>query len=61
MNSEIGCGAWRAVFVVDQTTVSVLAVEAAYPMKFLTRAEYHDVPDREAQLAFLARWPAEGI
>ncbi len=61
VNSEIGCGAWRAVFVVDQTTVSVLAVEAAYPMKFLTRAEYHDVPDREAQLAFLARWPAEGI
>jgi tRNA-Thr(GGU) m(6)t(6)A37 methyltransferase TsaA len=55
--SEIGCGAWRAVFVVDGAAVSVQAIEAAYPMKFLTRADYKDVPDREAQLAFLARWP----
>ncbi len=55
--SEIGCGAWRAVFVVDGNSVRVLALEGAYPMKFLARADYKNVPDREAQLAFLARWP----
>jgi tRNA-Thr(GGU) m(6)t(6)A37 methyltransferase TsaA len=54
---EIGCGAWRALFVVSGTAVSVQTIEAAYPMKFLARADYKDVPDREAQLAFLARWP----
>ncbi|MEY4938704.1 MAG: tRNA ((37)-N6)-methyltransferase TrmO, partial [Verrucomicrobiota bacterium] len=54
---EIGCGAWRAVFTITGSTVCVLALESAYPMKFLQRADYHDVPDREAQLAFRARWP----
>lgn len=56
---EIGCGAWRAVFTVTADTVSVVAFEAAYPMKFLLRADYKDVPDREAQLAFVARWPLD--
>jgi hypothetical protein len=56
---EIGCGAWRAVFAVEGNAVSVRSLEPAYPMKFLSRADYHNVPDREAQLAFLARWPAE--
>ena len=56
---EIGCGAWRAVFTVEGETVWVLALEAAYPMKFLGRTDYKDVPDREAQLAFLARWRQE--
>lgn len=56
---EIGCGAWRAVFAVEGNIVTVSVLEAAYPMKFLSRAHYQDVPDREAQLAFLARWPLE--
>jgi tRNA-Thr(GGU) m(6)t(6)A37 methyltransferase TsaA len=55
---EIGCGAWRAVFALQGETVRVLALEAAYPMKFLLRADYKDVPDRAAQLAFVTRWPA---
>lgn len=54
---EISCGAWRALFIVADTHVSVLALEPAYPMKFLSRPGYEDVPDRDAQLAFLARWP----
>jgi tRNA-Thr(GGU) m(6)t(6)A37 methyltransferase TsaA len=54
---EIGCGAWRAVFVVEGETVTVRSLKAAYPMRFLLRADYKDVPDREAQLAFIARWP----
>jgi hypothetical protein len=55
---QIGCGAWRAVFTVDQDTVSVASLKPAYPMSFLLRADYHNVPDRAAQLAFLAKWPA---
>lgn len=55
---EVGCGAWRAVFTVEGETVTVQALKAAYPMSFLLRPDYKDVPDREAQLAFIARWPS---
>ena len=57
---EIGCGAWRAVFNVEAERVGVIALEAAYPKKCLRRADYTNVPDREAQLAFLAKWPNDG-
>jgi hypothetical protein len=56
--SEIGCGAWLAVFVVEGSAVSVLALKPAYPMSFLLREGYQDIPDRDAQVAFLARWPS---
>ncbi len=56
---EIGCGAWRAVFEVSGDSVSVVALEAAYPMRFLLRPNHEEVPDRDAQLAFIARWPPE--
>lgn len=55
---EIGCGAWCAVFVVDRDVVSVTALGSAYKPSFLVRPDYKNVPDREAQLAFVARWPA---
>jgi tRNA-Thr(GGU) m(6)t(6)A37 methyltransferase TsaA len=54
---EIGCGAWRAEFTVESQTVTVLALETGYPLRFLTREGYEDIPDRDAQMAFLARWP----
>lgn len=56
---EIGCGAWRAEFTVDDATarVTVRALETGYPLRFLTRDGYEAVPDREAQMAFLERWP----
>ena len=57
--SEICCGAWRAVFGVEGETVTVRALEPAYPVSFLLRPGYQDIPDRDAQLAFLAKWPAE--
>lgn len=57
--SEIGCGAWLAIFTVAEETVCVRSLEPAYPMRFLTRPGYDAVPDRDAQLAFLARWPVE--
>ncbi len=57
--SEIGCGAWRAVFTVDEVNsrVTVKALETGYPLRFLMREGYEDIPDRDAQMAFLARWP----
>ncbi|MDB6026973.1 MAG: tsaA [Verrucomicrobiales bacterium] len=54
----IGCGAWRALFVVEGETVTVLALEAAYPRRFLNDPKLEDIPDCEAQLAFLSRWPS---
>ncbi len=57
--SFIGCGAWRAVFSVEGEAVNVLAIEPGFPLRFLTRPGYEDVPDREAQMAFLERWPGE--
>jgi tRNA-Thr(GGU) m(6)t(6)A37 methyltransferase TsaA len=54
----IGCGAWRAVFTVRQNVVTVAAIETGYPQRFLTDpAKTAGLPDREAQLAFLERWP----
>ena len=54
----IGCGAWRAVFTVAQTTVQVRTLEPGYPPRFLNDpARMNGLPDREAQLAFYARWP----
>jgi tRNA-Thr(GGU) m(6)t(6)A37 methyltransferase TsaA len=53
----IGCGAWRAVFRVAGEAVEVVALEAGYPLRFLTRENYEEVPDRDAQMAFLERWP----
>lgn len=53
----IGCGAWRAVFTVVKKTVNILALETGYPPRFLNDLTLEDLPDREAQLAFLERWP----
>jgi tRNA (adenine37-N6)-methyltransferase len=54
----IGCGAWRAVFTVAPGAVTVQALEPGYPQRFLTDpAKMNGLPDREAQLAFLERWP----
>lgn len=56
---EIGCGAWCARFSVEQQSVTVLSLGPAYPLRFLTREGHEQVPDRDAQLAFMDRWPAE--
>ena len=57
---EIGCGAWRALFVVDEpaSRVAITGLGPGYPLWQLRREHADDaVPDREAQIAFLARWP----
>ncbi len=55
---EIGCGAWRGYFTVQGNRVEVTALDAAYPLRFLNDLSLDDLPDRAAQLAFLARWPS---
>ena len=53
---EIGCGAWRALFVVNGWTVRVESLETGYPRRFLMREAHESVPDRDAQVAFMERW-----
>ncbi len=50
---EIGCGAWRGIFEVTGSEVTVTSVEPGYPRRSLDDMGPAVVPDREAQLAFL--------
>ncbi len=56
---EIGCGAWRALFVSDEAgaVVTITGLGPSYPRWQLCREGAEQVPDREAQAAFLERWP----
>lgn len=58
---RIGCGAWRAVFRVTGPTVEVSALEPGFPLRFLHRPDSEALPDRDAQLAFLACWPGPPV
>lgn len=55
---EIGCGGWKAVFRVSGDRVEILRLKPSFPVRFLLESWRRDVPDREAQQAFLARWPS---
>ena len=52
----IGCGAWRAFFCVLGKTVDVQSLDAAYPLRFLNNLALEELPDREAQVAFVDRF-----
>lgn len=54
---DIGCGAWYAIFEVKGPVVHVLHLKPAFPLKFLTDPARPEIPDKDAQLAFRARWP----
>ncbi len=54
---ELGCGGWRAVFEVIEQEVCVTSIEPGYPRRFLEDLTLTRVPDREAQLAYLQRFP----
>lgn len=61
---EIGCGAWRALFTVDEPAarVAITGLGPGYPLWQLQREGATDaVADREAQKAFLERWPASEL
>lgn len=55
---EIGCGPWRAAFVVVDKRVEVVTIDAAYPVSWLQDESRESIADREAQAAFLGRWPS---
>ena len=59
---EVGCGPWRGVFRCDEEAgvVTVERIEPSFPVRFLVDMARTRVPDREAQRAFLMRWPAPG-
>lgn len=54
---EIGCGAWRAHFTVTDREVLIHALGAGYAPAFLNDPARPHIPERDAQLAFHARWP----
>lgn len=54
---EITCGAWRAFFEISDKSVTVSRITPAFPEGHLRDLALTRVPDREAQLAFLAKWP----
>ena len=55
----IGCGAWRAVFKVAGKIVFIISLEPGYPRRFLEDpARTEGLPDRTAQLAYMAQWPS---
>ena len=54
---EIGCGAWRGIYTIDNAQVTIASIEPAYPYHFLVDPARPGIPDCEAQLAFLALWP----
>ena len=53
----IGCGAWRAVFTVENQQVAVQGIEAGYAKRFLCDESRLEITDRAAQLAYIALWP----
>jgi tRNA-Thr(GGU) m(6)t(6)A37 methyltransferase TsaA len=58
---EIACGAWRGVFRVSERVVTVEELQVGFPRRFLEDRLRTEVPEREAQLAFLVRWPEGGV
>jgi tRNA-Thr(GGU) m(6)t(6)A37 methyltransferase TsaA len=58
---DIGCGTWKGVFTVEGTTVKVQEFEPSYPVRFLTEAWRTGIPDHDAQLDFLSRWPCPAL
>ena len=54
---QIGCGAWKAIFSVDGTKVTVEAIRSGYPDELLAGGVNPEIPDQEAQIAFKVLWP----
>lgn len=56
---EMGCGAWRVWFSVHAWRVEIEEIVAGYPLKLLCGQYAEEIPDCDAQLAFLVRWPGD--
>ena len=55
---EIGCGAWRARYRLLGTNVFIENIRSGFPIDLLQRFHSEEIPDRDAQLAFLEKWSA---
>ena len=53
----IGCGTWRAEFQVHDLQIEIRALKPSFPVRFLLESWREGIPDRDAQLAFMQRWP----
>ena len=53
----IGCGTWRAEFQVQGFQIEIQALKPSFPVRFLLESWREGIPDRDAQLAFMQRWP----
>lgn len=56
---DIACGAWRGVFTNADGIATVTEIEPAFPPVFLKDTQRTRVPDKDAQIAFLVKWPAK--
>lgn len=54
---QLGCGAWKAIFVVEGTNVTVEGIRSGYPDELLAGGPNPEIPDQEAQIAFKSLWP----
>lgn len=54
---EMGCGAWRLRFHCEKDRVVIHRLRPGFPLESLLQYDQGEVPDREAQSAFLACWP----
>lgn len=54
---RMGCGGWRVNFLVNDTQVSIHSIGPGYPKSYLEDRSLSKIPDREAQRAFMVRWP----
>jgi tRNA-Thr(GGU) m(6)t(6)A37 methyltransferase TsaA len=55
--SRIECGAWRVRFRIEDKSVHVIDLQPGYPESRLLQEGHDRIPDRAAQVAFLAKWP----
>jgi hypothetical protein len=54
---EMGCGAWRIWYRLLDTQVIICEIAPGYPEQTLTGEYREEVPDCDAQMAFLIQWP----
>ncbi len=56
---RMACGAWRIFFHINKTEVIVTNIGPGFPQSYLLDPRYTRIPDRQAQMEFLVRFPAK--
>jgi tRNA (adenine37-N6)-methyltransferase len=55
---RMGCAEWRLFFSLEGQTVSVKYFRPGYPREQLLKPGFEVIPNRDAQLKFIERWPS---